>query len=293
MQKGKKTFLISIISVLFSSFIIVPCLTLAYDPGAPDSVWVGNLDGSNIVACPGDTIDIPVWVKNDEDVIIMYFPIAIDDDYIVADLGGRVYGILDTIVTPHWDYYNFTVNFSDRPYSGYTSYPLLTMSEHGSPYNWLPFNTQGSWVKAADFTLELSSEPSLIGSITQIIEGENPVTGGTAFVEYEFNEEFAPLFVGGSIEIVPAGYEYLPGDANMVVAGWPPMVTGADITYLVYYFLGQNQPCLFEGFYAAADANGSCQVTNADNLPGQLSHRPRASANLLPRFRAGLASFSS
>jgi hypothetical protein len=59
-------------------------------------------------------------------------------------------------------------------------------------------------------------------------------------------------------------YEYLPGDANMQVGGWPPQVLGSDITYLVGYFRGLNPPCNLDGFYASADANGDCQIIGGD-----------------------------
>ena len=62
----------------------------------------------------------------------------------------------------------------------------------------------------------------------------------------------------------PDTYEYLPGDANMLAGLWPPRVIGSDVTYLVNYFRGISGPCLFEGFFACADANGDCRVVGSD-----------------------------
>ena len=59
-------------------------------------------------------------------------------------------------------------------------------------------------------------------------------------------------------------YEYLPGDANMASGTWPPIAIGGDVTYLVNYFRSITSACMLDGFYAAADANGSCSVTGAD-----------------------------
>jgi plastocyanin len=61
-------------------------------------------------------------------------------------------------------------------------------------------------------------------------------------------------------------YEYFPGDANMYNGQWPPQVIGSDVTYLVNYFRGlsSNPPCLIQGFYNSADANGDCQVIGSD-----------------------------
>ncbi len=61
-----------------------------------------------------------------------------------------------------------------------------------------------------------------------------------------------------------ANYEYLPGDANMYAGQWPPIVIGADVTYLVNYFRGISFPCILDGFYASGDANGDCAVIGSD-----------------------------
>jgi hypothetical protein len=62
------------------------------------------------------------------------------------------------------------------------------------------------------------------------------------------------------------GYEYMAGDANMLVGQWPPQVIGGDVTYLVNYFRGTNSPCLLgdPAFYCAADVNADCQVIGSD-----------------------------
>ena len=61
-------------------------------------------------------------------------------------------------------------------------------------------------------------------------------------------------------------YEYRPGDANMFLGGWPPLVLGGDVTYLVNYFGGNpsTPACFLGGFYCSADANGDCLVTPGD-----------------------------
>ncbi len=64
--------------------------------------------------------------------------------------------------------------------------------------------------------------------------------------------------------VIPDGYKYLPGDANMSAGAWPPVVIGSDVTYMVNYFRAINPPCLLDGFYCAADANGDCSVIGAD-----------------------------
>ncbi len=45
---------------------------------------------------------------------------------------------------------------------------------------------------------------------------------------------------------------------------WPPAVIGSDVTYLVNYFRGIGNPCLLNGFWCSADANGDCDVIGSD-----------------------------
>ncbi|MCP4581993.1 MAG: M6 family metalloprotease domain-containing protein [candidate division Zixibacteria bacterium] len=62
------------------------------------------------------------------------------------------------------------------------------------------------------------------------------------------------------------GYEYLPGDANMYHGGWPPLAIGGDVTFMVSYFraMPSSQPCLLDGFWCSADANGDCLILGSD-----------------------------
>ena len=61
-------------------------------------------------------------------------------------------------------------------------------------------------------------------------------------------------------------YYYILGDANMANGSWPPAVIGSDVTYLVNYLRGltTNPACLINGFYMAADVNGSCTIIGSD-----------------------------
>jgi hypothetical protein len=61
-----------------------------------------------------------------------------------------------------------------------------------------------------------------------------------------------------------AAYEYLPGDANMWWGEWKPVLNNADVTYLANFFRGTSWACYLDGFYASADANGSCAVIGND-----------------------------
>ena len=265
------SFLNKQIALLAFLILLVPVMAIAQDTGVPDSVIVGNLDGSNIMASPGDTINIPLWVKNDQNPVLMGFPIAIDDQYIADHLDGNLFDILNPSSNPHWEEVMFTSVISDRPSVGLSTYPLFCMSEGTSPYDWVPFNSNGEWIQLAEFTFEISNDTSLIGTTTQILESYIRIFYGCTFLEVEpDDDDYHPRFVGGTIEIVASGYEYLAGDVNMHAGGWPPVVTGPDVTYLLNFFRDYptSVPCKFDGdlglFWASADANGDCLVTGSD-----------------------------
>jgi len=223
---------------------------------------VGNLDGSFIAACPGDTIDVPVWAKCDENVGGMHIPIATDDQYIAEHLDGSFY---DQLI--YWWIIEFLPTRPDRPFENFTTQTILGVSIHmeGPDMDSL-FNSQYNWVKIAEFKMIISSDTSNIGCTTQITKGREQLAGGVHFSNEMGSLDWSTALVAGGIAIVPDGYAYLPGDANMTNGLWPPMVLGGDITYLVSYFRGlpSSQPCLLDGFWASADANGDCLVLGSD-----------------------------
>ncbi|MCP4582298.1 MAG: hypothetical protein GY839_11850 [candidate division Zixibacteria bacterium] len=88
-----------------------------------------------------------------------------------------------------------------------------------------------------------------------------PVSGTSSSESYWLE---AGYWVGAGPGGGPDDYEYLPGDANMPNGIWPPAVIGSDVTYLVNYFRAIGGPCLLDGFYASADANGDCLVIGSD-----------------------------
>ncbi|MCD6161292.1 MAG: hypothetical protein J7K40_02640 [candidate division Zixibacteria bacterium] len=260
-------------SITTATKLLLPFLLIAMaaslyaeDPGLPDSVIVGNLNDSLIEASPGDTIDIPVWIKNDENIIAIYLPIALDSQYISEDISGNFYDIFDSLNTPHWDAADFLIHFPDEPIEGLTTYSLIVLSENGSPWYWYVFNSGYEWVHMADFRFILSSENLSAGDKIPIIHGNSPRIGGIHFCFEDVSFSIHPEFITGAIAIVPDGYAYLPGDANMALGLWPPRVQGSDMTYLVNYFKGSStsQPCLLDGFWASADINGDCNVIGTD-----------------------------
>jgi hypothetical protein len=148
------------------------------------------------------------------------------------------------------------------------------------PTAWFNMPCDGSGEYNNDYVASLTCEPPWL-SIDVVSgtlhEGDSPIDI-TVFLDAT---ELAPGTYTGDIILnsndyanspldvpvtflVKEVYKYIPGDANMGVGFWPPEVTAADITYMVGYFRMLNPACWFDGFYAAADANGDCQIIGSD-----------------------------
>lgn len=247
--------MIGVYSVLF-------CTALADDPGDPDSLIIGNLDGSHIQASPGDTIDIPLWLKNDEDVASMWIPIGTTDQFITERLGGILYDFLT-----YWDIAEFLTTEPDQPFPEYTTQTIFAVHDLYKPWNDSLCNTEGNWLKIADLTVAISPDTSNIGQSTQPIEGYDPPCGPAVFGDETGFIIWAPTIVGRFIDIVVAGCDYVPGDIN-----GNGLVQGSDVTYGSNYFKGLGPPppdsCWNDSteswLYSACDCNGNCVFTGSD-----------------------------
>ena len=148
------------------------------------------------------------------------------------------------------------------------------------PTGWYDMPCDGTGEYENDYIASLKCEPPWLsidvisGTIHQ---GDSPVTMNvlldatdllpgtyTGDIIFNSNDDMnSPLDVP-VVFVVNHVYEYIPGDANMTTGNWPAEVTGADVTYLLNYFRRSAAGCSFEGFYAAADANGDCRITGND-----------------------------
>ncbi|MCP4582317.1 MAG: hypothetical protein GY839_11945 [candidate division Zixibacteria bacterium] len=246
-------------------FLLVS-LAVADDPGMLDSLLIGNLDGSFIEACPGDTVNVPIWIKTDQDLHGMAIKISLVDQYVASYLGGYLFDVLDSANTPHWGYVQFTPPFSGCPVEGSTSYILGCSSMLFDTYDGPLLNTDSTWLKIVEYSFVLSDSSSNIGDTAIICDGTHPMNDkGTIFINDDYDSWY-PIVVSGGIMIIPDGYAYLPGDVNMYTGAWPPVVVSGDMTYLVNFF--RNFPCCpscpLDNFWASADANGDCLVIGSD-----------------------------
>ena len=250
-------------------FVVIFILTFsdisyAQDYGIPDSIIVGNLDRTSVQASPGDTVNIPVWLKNDENIGAVSLPIAAPDQFIAEWTECTQFGQLATWPT----LFDEDGPVEDEPYIGHSTQYIGGIYVHLVDPNLdgTPVNTNGVWTKITEYTCIISSDESNIHDSTQFIQGFFPPLGSFYFDNDTESAHWIPVYLGGYLKVVHPGYEYRPGDVNMYVGSWPPVVTGPDVTYLVNYFRGvpSSVPCFLDGFWASADANGSCTVIGSD-----------------------------
>lgn len=145
----------------------------AQDPGNPDSMIVGNLDGTPILAGLNTQIVIPVYLKTDDSVNFMHVPVATDDDYIVSRDGGFLYEPLSL-----WDDVSILAPDLNSPSVGHTSQSILGFAflvPPEDPQNYLYTNYE--WVHIADYYMTTTSDIAVLGDTTYPIEGHNPANG--------------------------------------------------------------------------------------------------------------------
>jgi len=101
-----------------------PTLILT-DPGIPDEIWLGNLTGTPIDVEPGQTVDIPIYIINDENVPALTISFTTDNLYLTPE-GGTFLEPLNS-----WDERSFLTREVGVP-AGRTTQSLLGY-RHFSP----------------------------------------------------------------------------------------------------------------------------------------------------------------
>jgi len=148
------------------------------------------------------------------------------------------------------------------------------------PTAWFNMPCDGSGDYTNDYVGTLTCDPPWlnIDIVSGTIHQGDPAVEITIFLDAT---DLIPGTYTGDIQIlsndetnspvnIPVVFEvgkvfpYVPGDANMPAGIWPPTVDASDVTYLVQYYKGMNSACEYEGYYAAADANGDCMLIVSD-----------------------------
>jgi hypothetical protein len=230
----------------------------------PDTIIIGNLDLTPMVAEPGDTVEMPVWVKNDEHVPALNIALAADDGFISQWLGGTLQFPLSD-----WDDCGFTEPNPDQNLPGYTTQSVQGYSDtYGEPNPNL--NTDGEYLQVATVKFIVSENIALTEDTIQIVPGTNERAGGTAFSDTLGENEWPPVMGGGFLLVIIIGpCDYVIGDINGNGVG-----NQVDITYAISYFR-DGGPTPIDScdctpdvpsypFYAAGDVNGNCQFFGND-----------------------------
>ena len=163
----------------------------AEDPGQPDSIVIGNLDGSLLYADINEQLVVPIWVKTDDSVTFMHIPISSDDEYFESRDGGVLY---PPVI--YWDDIRFLDPQDDPFNSGYSSQSLFGnayISNPRDPQNFLYTNYQ--WVHIADFHIQVINDPAIYGDTTCLIAGFSQFYGWMLFRLQDGNTQFVPQMV--------------------------------------------------------------------------------------------------
>lgn len=167
-MKRTGLFVAAVVAVLMAA-----AETSGQDPGLPDSMIIGNLDGSVIRVGLDQQIALPVWIKTDDSVTFVHIPLASDNDYIQTRSGGQLHFPLN-----HWDDVQFLEPDEDSPEPGMTSQSILGyayLSDPRDPQNFLMTNYE--WWYVANYLMTTTDNPGVLGDTTLLAEGANPDFG--------------------------------------------------------------------------------------------------------------------
>jgi len=170
------------------------------DPGNPDTIIVGNLNGDPIIVEPGGTVLIAVWAKNDEGVGALHIPLAIEDQYLTGSSAENFFAPLSV-----WDVSEFLDSIYNQPSPDFNTYSLLGISNVTTTSK-PKLNTSGLFVKIADITFDISPDELNIGDTTYIIEGFYDRLENSSFADTMGFNEWTPVFVNAMIIIEGNGF---------------------------------------------------------------------------------------
>jgi hypothetical protein len=177
----------------------VSSITLAQDPGNPDSLIIGNLDGTPFLAGLNTQIAIPVYLKTDDSIAFMHLPMATEDSFIVSRDGGVFYEPLSL-----WDDVSFIAPDSNSPSAGRTNQSILGFAflfPPEDPQNYL--YTDYQWLHIADFVMTTTSDISVLGDTTFTMEGINPANGDLLMGLPDGSTVIIPQTIWGGIYFPP------------------------------------------------------------------------------------------
>ena len=209
------------------------------DPGNIDSLAFGNTDGSPMNIFIDSQVQIPVWLKCDENVSFAHLCLATENLYVTSRLYFIPAGpFLD------WDLQG-TFPVDGWPQDGYTSQSVMGIADFSLPQpNYV--NTDGEWVLLGYFLIGTTDDVNAIGQTTPLVAGEHPVQGVTVM----FDETWTP--------IVPA----MTFSSLVFLDAVPPVITSPENGATI----SANSPYPFGFTVTATDADDEV-ITLTLNMP--------------------------
>lgn len=241
----------------FPIFIIILCfmaneVVLAQDPGAPDSIIIGD-----VVSDLGDTlVEVPIYAVTDDSVAYFNLPLAF------ADTGSgfsidMVYAVPDPPLLVLWDeiYYDFVYEegflrlFGFWDTGGEDNPPLLTEYERVHIMN-----------------LVFRIEPDAPDQYVTIDTAVDPAGGPLKLGLLDGVTGFVPVFVAGTVtfgnptsiedmaEAIPTTFtlkQNYPNPFNPVTVIEFALPKGQTVALEIYNILGQRVRILITGFREA------------------------------------------
>ena len=238
-----------------ASIVIAILIILSFGSSSAQLIvglTVGNLDGIPIYADTGQIITVPVWAYSYDSIWFVHIPIATDDYFVAARLGGTLYFPFDS-----WDDCSFLAPYTDSPVPGYTSQCILGFADLDEEPNPCLF-TDGQWIHVADILMRTTSNPDAVGDTMSFVEGYDPDGSGLIFGSvYHGVLPVEQLEVHwGRLILRPQIIDGIPGDVNH-----SNDVNGLDVVWLVNYLKGYGTPPIP---IIRGDTNGDCNVNGLD-----------------------------
>jgi len=250
-------------SVLLGLVLLVLVGGAAYglDPGLPDSLIFGNLDGSVILASLNSDVVISVWAKTDDSVAFVHIPLGTDNDYIATRLGGQVFAPLT-----QWDDVSFLSPNYNYPTTGISSQSLLGWSDlYGGPNPSL--HTNYAWVRVAEFRMRTTSDVNILGDTMATFPGANPQNGTLIFSDASGTYNWVPATIYAKLYFPPNNPPVFtsPSGGNITVD------EGFEVSYIVDCTDEDDDPMTL-----AVDFSGSGYTfQQLINQPGHIQYRFR------------------
>ena len=258
-----------------ASVMLLSGTVRADDPGDPDSVYIGNIDGSPILVGIGEEISVPLWLKTDDSVAFVHFPLASENYYIIERLGGE-YANEYCIPNMPPGYpppgsYNFLP--PDSMNQDWTNQSLVVFWDLGEG-----ISTNYEWCHKFNFFMRTTTNPEVIGEeVFCFDEGYNPINGDLLFGLSDGITEVIPQVVYGSIAFTEASAEddILTPHSFDFVRAFPNPFNGStiikyalpeemEIELSIYNILGQKVDVLLDD----RKPPGRYAITwNAGNFP--------------------------